>query len=117
MPTLSPALQYTSRMRVLMGEFIISSNAGATLPVALTEHSMVPRSTVDIRRSFFCTEFRSILDATSISTMKAAHADAAIIIFLRLLRMISSLGISLSIVRLFISAILIDINRAKNIMR
>ena len=42
--TLSPDLQYTSTIRVLIGELIISSNAGATLPVALIVLFIVPRS-------------------------------------------------------------------------
>ena len=59
-------------MRVLMGELIISSNAGTTLPEALTLTSMVPLSTVLNTTSFSFTPVR----ITEMSTLMAdAVAD------------------------------------------
>ena len=69
--TLSPPLRYTSRMRVLMGELMISSKAGTTLPEALTLTSMVPWSTVENTRSFSFTPVR-ISEMSTLSTTTPA---------------------------------------------
>ena len=97
--TLSPDLQYTSTIRVLIGELIISSNAGATLPVALIVLFIVPRSAVDT-----FTSFMSMLGSTSrLNTyiiIKNESTPAPTFIHIaRFLRIISSLGICLSITK------------------
>ena len=59
-------------MRVLMGELMISSNAGTTLPEALTLTSMVPRSTCEKTRSFSFTPVR----ISEMSTLMTTTPDA-----------------------------------------
>ena len=58
-------------MRVLMGELIISSKAGTTLPDALTLTSMVPWSTVLNTTSFSLTPVRITETSTLTATMTA----------------------------------------------
>ena len=59
-------------MRVLMGELMISSNAGTTLPEALTLTSMVPWSTCEKTRSFSLTPVRISEMRTLMTTIPEA---------------------------------------------
>ena len=59
-------------MRVLMGDVMISSKAGTTLPDALTLTSMVPLSTVLNTTSFSFTPVRITEMSTLMTTMTAA---------------------------------------------
>ncbi|CDA48408.1 unknown [Bacteroides stercoris CAG:120] len=70
--TLSPPFLYTSRIRVLMGELIISSKAGTTLPEALTLTSIVPVLTWENTMSFSFTPVRINEMSTLITTIPAA---------------------------------------------
>ena len=58
-------------MRVLMGELIISSNAGTTLPEALTLTSIVPLPTWEKTRSFSFTPVRINEMSTLTTTIPA----------------------------------------------
>ena len=95
--TLSPPFLYTSTMRVLIGELMISSKAGTTLPEALTLTSIVPLSTVDNTRSFFCTPVRNNEISKLMPTIPIIPIAEKRIIFLLRSLLRTSFGISLSI--------------------
>ena len=54
---------------------MISSNAGTTLPEALTLTSIIPLSTVESTRSFFSTPVRMTDISTPITTIPATPID------------------------------------------
>jgi len=59
----------------LIGELIISSNAGTTLPEALTLTSITPVSTVEKTRSFASTPALSTDISTPMTTILATPMD------------------------------------------
>ncbi len=95
--TLSPSVLYTSTILVDIGELMISSKAGTTLPEALTEVSIVPTSAVENVRSAALTLRRIIDSSTMITTITATLIALHLMIRLRRSRRNTSLGISLSI--------------------
>ena len=103
-------------MRELIGELMISSNAGTTLPDALTDTSIVPLSTVENNKSF-----RAKLDCIkrTIPPITTTAATTPVPIFIhcfRRSRCRTSFGISLSILCSFLfSCQILHKIRAKNI--
>ena len=76
---------------------MISSKAGATFPVALTDASIVPRSAVDNVMSLDDTDGRIIVTAIAIAAIQPPAISEILIMFRRLALRRSSIGISLSI--------------------
>ena len=99
---LSPALQYTSTMRLVMGELMIISNAGTTRPVPPMEVSMVPRVTSATVMALRCTLGTVKRNAAPMAHVRGIITHSERSHFRMASRRCCCFGISLSIVKVML---------------